>query len=111
LVFGCGGDRDKTKRAKMGKVASDLADFSIITNDNPRSENPDDIVEKIVSGFAHDRYLIILNRREAIARALGMAKEGDVVLIAGKGHENYQIVKEEKIDFDDRQVVREILSC
>ncbi|MFA6378963.1 MAG: UDP-N-acetylmuramoyl-L-alanyl-D-glutamate--2,6-diaminopimelate ligase [Candidatus Omnitrophota bacterium] len=111
LVFGCGGDRDKEKRAKMGKVASELADFSIITNDNPRSENPEDIVNKIVTGFTHDHYFIILDRKEAIMRALGMAKGGDVVLIAGKGHENYQILKNEKIDFDDRQIVREILSC
>jgi len=110
LVFGCGGDRDKTKRIKMGKVASELADFSIITNDNPRSENPEDIVSKIVAGFTHEHYLIILNRKEAIMRALQMAREGDVVLIAGKGHENYQILRNEVIDFDDRQVVREILS-
>jgi UDP-N-acetylmuramoyl-L-alanyl-D-glutamate--2,6-diaminopimelate ligase len=111
LVFGCGGDRDKTKRVKMGKVASALADFSIITNDNPRSEDPQDIVSQIVSGFEHDNYLIILNRKEAIERALAMAHEGDVVLVAGKGHENYQILKDEVIPFDDRQVVREILSC
>lgn len=111
LVFGCGGDRDKTKRAKMGRVASDLADFSILTNDNPRSENPQEIVEKIVTGFSHDRYLIILNRKDAIARALAMAQPNDVVLIAGKGHENYQIIKDQKMNFDDREVAREILRC
>jgi UDP-N-acetylmuramoyl-L-alanyl-D-glutamate--2,6-diaminopimelate ligase len=68
-------------------------------------------VNKIVTGFTRDHYFIILDRKEAIMRALGMAKGGDVVLIAGKGHENYQILKNEKIDFDDRQIVREILSC
>ena len=111
LVFGCGGDRDKTKRTKMGKVASELADFSILTNDNPRSENPQDIVERIVAGFSHDHYLIILNRKDAIARALAMAQPGDVVVIAGKGHENYQIIKDQVLAFDDREIVKEILLC
>ncbi len=111
LVFGCGGDRDKSKRVKMGRVASELADFSIVTNDNPRSENPQEIVERIVAGFAHDRYLIILDRKDAIARALAMAQAGDVVVIAGKGHENYQIVKDKKIHFDDRDVAKEFLLC
>lgn len=111
LVFGCGGDRDKSKRVKMGRVASELADFSIVTNDNPRSENPQEIVERIVAGFAHDRYLIILDRKDAITRALTMAQADDVVIIAGKGHENYQIVKDKKIHFDDRDVAKEFLLC
>jgi UDP-N-acetylmuramoyl-L-alanyl-D-glutamate--2,6-diaminopimelate ligase len=111
LVFGCGGDRDKTKRSKMGSVASRLADFSIITNDNPRSEDPGEIAATIASGFEHQGYAIILDRRKAIQEAVSMAGDGDVVLIAGKGHENYQIVKGEKIVFDDCQVAREILSC
>ncbi|MDD3374671.1 MAG: UDP-N-acetylmuramoyl-L-alanyl-D-glutamate--2,6-diaminopimelate ligase [Candidatus Omnitrophica bacterium] len=110
VVFGCGGDRDKEKRVKMGSVVSSLADFSIITNDNPRSENPEDIAHKIVSGFDHDRYLIILDRRQAIQKAFSMVEKNDIVLIAGKGHENYQILKNETISFDDRKVVRECLS-
>ncbi len=109
LVFGCGGDRDKGKRVKMGEVASALADFSIITNDNPRSENPDEIVKKIASGFQHDHYLIFLDRQEAIKKALSMAQKNDVVLIAGKGHEDYQILKQKTLHFDDRQVIRELL--
>jgi len=110
VVFGCGGDRDKTKRVKMGSTVSALADFAIITNDNPRSENPDDIAHKIASGFEHDRYQIILDRRQAIQKAFSMAEKNDVVLIAGKGHENYQILKHKTIRFDDRQVARECLS-
>ena len=111
LVFGCGGDRDKGKRPKMGKVAAALADFAIITSDNPRSENPEDIVSAIAEGFDRNNYEIILDRRAAIARALAMAGKGDVVILAGKGHENYQILKDEVVAFDDRDVVREILSC
>jgi len=111
LVFGCGGDRDKTKRAKMGKVAGSLADFTILTNDNPRSEDPDDIIHKIASGFEKKNYLIVLDRKQAIERVLGLAKKGDLVLVAGKGHENYQILKGKTIPFDDRQVIREIIAC
>ncbi len=110
VVFGCGGDRDKTKRIKMGAVASALSDFAIITNDNPRSENPQEIAHKISSGFDHDRYLMILDRREAIKKAFSMAEKNDIVLIAGKGHENYQILKHETIHFDDRQAARECLA-
>ncbi|MCX5681262.1 MAG: UDP-N-acetylmuramoyl-L-alanyl-D-glutamate--2,6-diaminopimelate ligase [Candidatus Omnitrophica bacterium] len=111
LVFGCGGNRDTTKRAKMGRVASELADFSIITNDNPRDENPADIADAIVSGFKTKNYSVLLDRQEAIKKALDMAKSGDVVLVAGKGHETYQIAKDQVAPFDDRQVIRELLSC
>ncbi|MDP8265995.1 MAG: UDP-N-acetylmuramoyl-L-alanyl-D-glutamate--2,6-diaminopimelate ligase [Candidatus Aceula meridiana] len=111
LVFGCGGDRDKTKRVKMGKVASDLADFTILTNDNPRGEDPDEIVYKIASGFEKKNYLIVLERRQAIERVLGLAKKGDLVLVAGKGHENYQILRGKIVPFDDKQIIREIISC
>jgi len=111
VVFGCGGDRDKTKRPKMGSVASDLADYVILTNDNPRNEEPQTIVDQIIAGARHRNYEVILDREEAIQRALHLAKTGDIVLIAGKGHEDYQIFKDKKIHFDDREIVRKILLC
>ncbi len=111
VVFGCGGDRDKTKRPKMGKIAGQLADFSIVTSDNPRSEDPQDIVSQIQKGFQGKNFEVVLDRKKAIAKALSMAKAGDVVLIAGKGHEDYQIFKDKTVHFDDREVVKEILGC
>ena len=111
LVFGCGGDRDKTKRPVMGKIASQLADFSIVTSDNSRSEEPEAIIKQIVEGFENDHYEIIVNREEAIRKALGMAHRGDVVLIAGKGHETYQIFKDKIINFDERKVIRQFILC
>ena len=110
LVFGCGGDRDKTKRPKMGRIAGELADFTIVTSDNPRSEDPQAIVDQVVKGFSKSVYKVILDREEAIREALRSANKGDIVLIAGKGHEDYQIFKDKKIHFDDREVVRNILS-
>lgn len=110
-VFGCGGDRDKTKRPRMGEVASRLADWVIITNDNPRSEDPEAIARQIVAGCQRNNYEVILDRREAIHKAVGMAREGDIVLIAGKGHEDYQIFKEKTLPFKEREVVEECLSC
>ena len=107
LVFGCGGNRDKTKRPKMGKVASLLADWSIITSDNPRDEDPDVIIQEITDGFMKKNYEVIVDRREAIHKALKSAKKNEVVLIAGKGHENYQIFKDQTIHFDDCEIVRE----
>lgn len=107
LVFGCGGDRDKTKRPLMGKIAGEMADFSIVTNDNPRSEDPQDITQQIIPGFRQANFKIVLDRRQAIKEVLGMAGEGDIVLIAGKGHEDYQIFKKKTIPFDERCVVRE----
>jgi UDP-N-acetylmuramoyl-L-alanyl-D-glutamate--2,6-diaminopimelate ligase len=111
LVFGCGGDRDKAKRPLMGKVAAQLADFTIITSDNPRSENPDSIARDIERGFkgSTTRYRIIVDRYKAIKRALTTADEDMIVLIAGKGHERHQIFADNIAAFDDRQVVREIL--
>lgn len=109
VVFGCGGERDKTKRPKMGYIVSELADFAIITNDNPRSEDPQDIIEDIKRGIKKENFCVILDRKEAIKKSLSLAKSGDIVLIAGKGHENYQILKDRIIDFDDRKVVRECL--
>ncbi|MCX5707355.1 MAG: UDP-N-acetylmuramoyl-L-alanyl-D-glutamate--2,6-diaminopimelate ligase [Candidatus Omnitrophica bacterium] len=108
-VFGCGGERDKLKRPKMGKVVSELSDIAIITNDNPRLENPLGIIKDIQKGIARDNYLIIAKRSEAIKKALLLAKEKDIILIAGKGHENYQVLKNRTIHFDDREAVKECL--
>ena len=105
-VFGCGGDRDKEKRPVMGKIASRKSDITIITSDNPRFEDPNAIIDEIVKGVDKSSvYYIFVDRKEAIERALEMASTGDVVLIAGKGHEEYQIIKDEKIPFSDREVV------
>jgi UDP-N-acetylmuramoyl-L-alanyl-D-glutamate--2,6-diaminopimelate ligase len=113
LVFGAGGDRDKDKRPRMGEVAAALADVAFLTSDNPRSEDPlaiiSDIEKGLVQGKAKD-YRVVPDRREAIAQALAAAGKGDVVLVAGKGHEHYQTFKDKTIPFDDGQVVREILS-
>ena len=109
-VFGAGGDRDRTKRPKLGNAAL-LADVAIVTSDNPRSENPRAIIDEICGGM-HDAItppMIEVDRRAAIFRALNMARTGDCVLIAGKGHENEQIIGRDRIPFDDRQVVREFL--
>ncbi len=104
VVFGCGGDRDRTKRPLMGKVVTEMADLAVITDDNPRSEEPRAIVDDILAGIAKDNYCIVHDRASAIRRSLRMAREGDVVLIAGKGHETYQIVKDKVLSFDDRKV-------
>jgi len=109
VVFGCGGDRDKTKRPKMGSVVSELADYAVITNDNPRSEEPGDIIRSIRSGMKNGNCEIIPDRMDAIRKSLSLAQEGDMVLIAGKGHENYQIIKNRVLHFDDREAVRECL--
>lgn len=109
VVFGCGGDRDKSKRAIMGKISSKIADLIIITDDNPRSEDPFTICHEILSGIdlqEQKRASIISNREEAIKTALSFSKEGDIVLVAGKGHEQYQIYGTEKKHFSDSQVIR-----
>lgn len=110
-VFGCGGDRDKTKRAPMGEVAGKYSDFVIITSDNPRTENPLKILAEIEVGLKETScpYLTISDRRDAIHQAIAKANQGDVVLIAGKGHETYQIVGGDKFHFDDREIAREAL--
>jgi len=110
LLFGCGGDRDQTKRPKMGTVASTLADYSIVTSDNPRSENPKTIIHHIIKGFRNNDYKIISNRKKAIQHALKIASRGDIVLIAGKGHESYQMVKNKCIKFDEKEIIREALN-
>ena len=106
-LFGCGGDRDNTKRPIMGAIAQRLSDEVIVTSDNPRGEDPKVIMEHIVAGMEKGNYVCIENRREAIGYALDIAKEGDVIILAGKGHETYQIFKDETIHFDEREVVKE----
>lgn len=110
-VFGCGGDRDKTKRAPMGEVAGKHSDLAIITSDNPRTEDPLQIISQIEIGIKETNcpYLVVSDRREAIHTAISKAKAGDVVLIAGKGHETYQIIGNDKFHFDDREIAREAL--
>ena len=110
VVFGCGGQRDKTKRPKMGAVVTEFADYAVITNDNPRSEEPLAIIEEIKSGIKKDNYCVIPDRRQAIKKSLSIAADGDIVLVAGKGHENYQIIKDKRLDFDDREEVRACLA-
>ena len=115
VVFGCGGDRDRGKRPKMGAAAGELADFSIITSDNPRTEDPEKILLDIEVGIRRigktrpEDYLMMLDRAEAIREGIAMARKGDVVLIAGKGHEDYQILGSERIHFDDREAARAVL--
>ncbi|MCB2291950.1 UDP-N-acetylmuramoyl-L-alanyl-D-glutamate--2,6-diaminopimelate ligase [Clostridium algoriphilum] len=108
-VFGCGGDRDKTKRAIMGKIGTDLSDISLITSDNPRTEEPMEIINDVVKGIVRHNFEIIENRRAAIKRSIEIAKTGDVIVIAGKGHEDYQVLKEKTIHFDEREVISEII--
>ncbi|MGH9799561.1 MAG: glutamate ligase domain-containing protein, partial [Blastocatellia bacterium] len=111
-VMGCGGDRDRTKRPIMGEIAAKQSDWVIATSDNPRSENPVMILNDIRIGLdrAGKNYELIVDRREAIFRAISQAKPGDIVIIAGKGHETYQVLLTGKIDFDDREVAREALA-
>lgn len=110
LIFGCGGDRDKKKRPIMGAIGSKLADHTILTSDNPRTEEPEAILSEIEKGIIPDRsYEVIEDRREAIRKGCLIAKSGDCVLIAGKGHENYQILGTKRIPFDDREIALEIL--
>ncbi|MCM8773976.1 MAG: UDP-N-acetylmuramoyl-L-alanyl-D-glutamate--2,6-diaminopimelate ligase, partial [Candidatus Omnitrophica bacterium] len=112
LVFGCGGNRDKGKRKIMGKIASKLADFTIVTSDNPRDENPLDICEDIRRGFLYDNYSIVLDREEAIRDAIKLKDSycNCALLVAGKGHEDYQIFKDKKIPFKDKFVIDKILN-
>ncbi len=108
-VFGCGGDRDRAKRPKMGAAVCALSDHAIITSDNPRSEDPLAIIEQIVAGFNKKNYDVCPDRKEAIRTALKEARPGDIILLAGKGHEDYQILKEGKIQFNEAQIVKEYL--
>ena len=109
-VFGCGGDRDKTKRPEMGRISSAIADISIITSDNPRTENPLDIIEDIKSGIKATKGIFVIpDRSEAIAKVVELSKSGDLVLVAGKGHEDYQIIGTEKIHFDDVEELKKLV--
>ena len=119
VVFGCGGDRDRSKRPRMAQVAEELADFVIVTSDNPRTENPDAIINEILTGFkkiepraaSHESQLlrIIPDRRKAIETAVVTAGKNDIVLIAGKGHENYQIIGKQKFHFSDKEIAQQCL--
>ncbi|WP_027632867.1 UDP-N-acetylmuramoyl-L-alanyl-D-glutamate--2,6-diaminopimelate ligase [Clostridium hydrogeniformans] len=108
-VFGCGGDRDKTKRPIMGEIGVKLCDIAVITSDNPRTEDPMDIINDILEGVKKDNYKIIENRKEAIKEAINIAGPLDVIVIAGKGHEDYQVLKDKTIHFDEREIVKDIL--
>ncbi|HYS54765.1 MAG TPA: UDP-N-acetylmuramoyl-L-alanyl-D-glutamate--2,6-diaminopimelate ligase [Thermoanaerobaculia bacterium] len=111
VLFGCGGDRDRDKRPKMGKIATELADFTILTSDNPRSEKPDAIIDDIERGArtGSGKYVRITDRRDAIARAIDAASDDDVIVIAGKGHESYQVIGDQVIHFDDREEAELVL--
>ena len=108
-IIGCGGNRDKTKREKMGKIAVENSDYVIFTNDNPRFEKPRSIVKDIVKLLYTRNYKIILNRKRAIKKGIQMLKKNDILLVLGKGHENYQIIKDKVIPFDDKKIVLENL--
>ncbi len=115
VCFGCGGNRDAKKRPLMGRVAGELADFAVVTSDNPRKEEPRAIISQIEEGLAQaggqSKYEVLVDRREAIGRALSLAQPKDIVVIAGKGHETYQEFADTVISFDDREVAREFLQC
>lgn len=104
-VFGCGGDRDKTKRPIMGGIAEKYSDVVIVTSDNPRTEDPEEIIKDIVVGLTKENHIIEIHREKAIEKAISLAEKNDIILIAGKGHENYQVIGREKIHFDDKEEV------
>lgn len=110
-VFGCGGDRDRTKRPIMGRIVAELSDIPVITSDNPRTEEPEAILKEVEAGVKPitNNYEMIVDRKAAIKKAVELAKPGDSIIIAGKGHENYQILKDKTIHFDDAEVAAEIL--
>ena len=111
-VFGCGGDRDATKRPIMGRIATSLSDFTMITSDNPRSEEPNQIVSDILSGIhSLGNVEVEIDRAAAIRRAIEKANSNDIVLIAGKGHETYQTLGDTTIHFDDCEEVRKVLAA
>ncbi|MCK4324177.1 MAG: UDP-N-acetylmuramoyl-L-alanyl-D-glutamate--2,6-diaminopimelate ligase [Armatimonadetes bacterium] len=108
-VFGCGGDRDRGKRPQMGQIATSLSDFTVITSDNPRSEDPEAIIDQIRTGAVGDSYIIQPDRRRAIFMAVQRCQPGDILVIAGKGHETYQIIGDQRVPFDDGEVAREAI--
>ena len=111
-VFGCGGDRDTRKRPIMGEISGRIADFTIITSDNPRTEKPEEIVSQIEKGIKKTKgnYTVIVDRIEAIKEAIKMAKKNDIIILAGKGHETYQEINGEKFPFDERTIIKEIIN-
>ena len=109
VVFGCGGDRDRTKRPRMGRIACELADYAVLTSDNPRREDPEVIISEIIPGFLKNNYEVICEREAAIRRALALAGKDDIVLLAGKGHETYQVLKDKTIDCVERDIVMRVL--
>ena len=111
-VFGCGGDRDARKRPIMGEISGRIADYTIITSDNPRTEKPEKIVNEIEKGIKKTKgnYTVIVDRIEAIKTAINMAKKNDMIILAGKGHETYQEINGKKYPFDERVIIKEILS-
>jgi UDP-N-acetylmuramoyl-L-alanyl-D-glutamate--2,6-diaminopimelate ligase len=109
-VVGCGGDRDRTKRPVMAKIAAEKSTMTILTSDNPRTERPEDILDEMKAGLPSGaRSLVITDRREAIKAAAALSRPGDIILVAGKGHETYQIIGTEKTHFDDREELRKWL--
>ena len=110
-VFGCGGDRDTRKRPVMGEISGRVADFTIITSDNPRTEKPEDIINQIENGIKKTKgnYTVIVDRIEAIKEAIKIAKKNDIIILAGKGHETYQEINGEKFPFDERKIIKEII--
>ena len=110
-VFGCAGDRDRTKRPVIGHLVASLSDLAIVTADNPASEDPADIAQEILAGMreARSRPLVLLDRREAVRRALALARPGDAVLVAGKGHETVQVIGGERLPYSDREAVEDAL--
>ena len=105
VLFGCGGDRDRGKRPIMGRIAAERSDLAFVSSDNPRTEDPERIIDDIVAGMGGNHYVRIADRREAIARAIADARPGDTLLLAGKGHETYQVIGTVKHPFDEREIV------
>ncbi|KSU84982.1 UDP-N-acetylmuramoylalanyl-D-glutamate--2,6-diaminopimelate ligase [Fictibacillus enclensis] len=110
-VVGCGGDRDRTKRPLMAKIAAEYSDIAIFTSDNPRTEDPEAILQDMQAGVEDREYKVIMDRRDAINYAVNLAEENDIILIAGKGHETYQIIGKDVLDFDDRKVAAEAIGA
>jgi len=111
-VFGCGGDRDSRKRPIMGEISGKFADYTIITSDNPRTEEPEKIIEQIEQGIkkTNGKYTVVIDRKEAITEAIKMAKKQDIIVLAGKGHEPYQEINGVKHPFDERVIVKDIIN-
>ena len=106
-IIGCGGDRDKFKRKIMGEISIKLSDYVIFTSDNPRGENPTDIINDMIEDIKSDNYEIIENRESAIIRGIQLMKKSDILLVLGKGHEEYQIIGNKKYDFSDEKIIRD----